>query len=511
MWDMVSYNQGDGTGTVGDTLGLIYDGLAGFDLSVEPNTWNFFTSYVPAKYSAGRLAQSWEIAPDWTSYTFHIRPGVSWQNIAPLNGREFTAADVVYNYSRDLGLNGFPKPAYFPTANYSNIVSVKATDKYTVVFGTNQPSSAMLSILLDSGSTNSEQAQEAVTQWGNLNDWRHQIGTGPFMITDDVSGSSVSFVKNPNYFMYDWKYPQNKLPYADKFNLLVIVDPATTIAALRTGKIDLYTNIAFQQVATIKKTNPDLLQITRPFNGDALWMMVDQKPFNDINVRKAMQMSIDLNTIAQTLYGGTVSGTPAGLVGQQGYYVPYAQWPQAVKDGYTYNVAGAKQLLAAAGYPTGFSCTAVVANNYDLDLVQIFKSYLAAIGVNMTVNVMNPTAFTTYITAGLQQMCFYTGWNGTFPPINALNSDYSQHYRSTYGHINDPAFDAIMNQLKASIDENQSMQLSQQADMYGITMQWRVMSLPKVAMDLYQPGFHGYQGEQRFLYTTGAEMWIDQK
>ena len=510
VWDMLNYNQGNGSGTVGDTLGIIYEGLAGFDLSVDRNVWNFMTQYVPIKYNTGRLAQSWEIAPDWMSYTFHIRQGVHWQNIAPVNGREFTAYDEEWNWNRNLGLNGFPKSPYYPTANFVDIISVTATDKYTVVFKTSRPSSAMLSILLDSGSTNGVQPREAVELWGNLNDWRHQIGTGPFMIKDDVPASSVTFIKNPNYYMYDYKYPQNRLPYADQVNLLVIVDPSTAIAGLRTGKLDLYTNINFQQVASIKKTNPELQQITRPLNGDALWLMVDKAPFNDINVRKAMQMSIDLNTIAQSLYGGYVTGTPVGLVGQQGYYVPYAEWPQDVKDGYTYNVAGAKKLLAAAGYPTGFSCTAVTANNYDLDLVQILKSYLAVIGVDMTVQVMTPAAFTTYITAGLHQMCFYTGYNGTFPPINALNSDYSKHYRSTYGHINDPVFDGLMDKLKASIDENQSAELSKQADMRGITMQWRVMVLPKVAMDLYQPWFHGYQGEVRTLYTVGPYLWIDQ-
>ena len=56
---------------------------------------------------------------------------------------------------------------------------------------------------------------EAVKQWGNLNDWHHAIGTGPFILTDFVAGSSATMVKNPNYWGYDERYPQNKLPYID--------------------------------------------------------------------------------------------------------------------------------------------------------------------------------------------------------------------------------------------------------------------------------------------------------
>ena len=56
---------------------------------------------------------------------------------------------------------------------------------------------------------------EAVKQWGDLTDWHHAIGTGPFILTDFVGGSSATLVKNPNYWGYDERYPQNQLPYVD--------------------------------------------------------------------------------------------------------------------------------------------------------------------------------------------------------------------------------------------------------------------------------------------------------
>jgi len=80
---------------------------------------------------------------------------------------------------------------------------------------------------------------EAVKMWGDVNDWHHAIGTGPFILKDFVSGSAATLVSNPNYWGYDERYPQNKLPYIDTLKVLIIPDQATALAALRTGKVDV--------------------------------------------------------------------------------------------------------------------------------------------------------------------------------------------------------------------------------------------------------------------------------
>ena len=81
-------------------------------------------------------------------------------------------------------------------------------------------------------------------------------------------------------------------------------------------------------------------------------LRVDKAPFTDIRVRKALQMAIDLDTIAKTYYGGTTDGTPYGLLGpaQMGWYTPFDEWPADVKAGYTYNPEGAN-LFNAEGLP----------------------------------------------------------------------------------------------------------------------------------------------------------------
>ena len=170
----------------------------------------------------GRLAESWEIATDWTSYTFNIRHGVYWQNIAPMNGREFTAQDVVWNFDRDLGLGGDPPAPLFPSTNFPGILSITAPSTYTVVFNLRTPSMSLLTMMLGILIDNFMMPPEAVAEWGNVQNPNHQIGTGPFILQDFVAQSSITAIRNPNYYLSDPNYPANQLPYLNEVKILDI-------------------------------------------------------------------------------------------------------------------------------------------------------------------------------------------------------------------------------------------------------------------------------------------------
>ena len=77
-----------------------------------------------------------------------------------------------------------------------------------------------------------------------------------------MRGSSSTYTKNPNYWGYDEKFPENRLPYLDEVKVLIIPDFSTRLSALRTGKIARLTDVTFDQEEAIKKTNPELLGTT---------------------------------------------------------------------------------------------------------------------------------------------------------------------------------------------------------------------------------------------------------
>jgi len=71
-----------------------------------------------------------------------------------------------------------------------------------------------------------------------LGNWHNAIGSGPFMLTDYVDSSSATYVANPNYWGFDFRWPKNKLPYLSQYKLLIIPAAPTAEAAMRVGKID---------------------------------------------------------------------------------------------------------------------------------------------------------------------------------------------------------------------------------------------------------------------------------
>ncbi len=163
--------------------------LCAEDWTVDPAVFNYKTM-APEHFLKGHLAEKWEFTDPYI-FVVHLRKGIHWQNIPPVNGREFTADDVAFHYHRLLGLgSGFTKPApYHATvASFRELISVTAVDRYTVVFKWKIPNPAFIleTMVTNHNPTAAIVAHEAVEKWGDVGDWHHAIGTGPFIMRDFV-------------------------------------------------------------------------------------------------------------------------------------------------------------------------------------------------------------------------------------------------------------------------------------------------------------------------------------
>jgi len=199
---------------------------------------------------------------------------------------EFTADDVVFHFNRICGLGGFAKSSF--SATFQALISIIAADKYTVVFNWKTANPMIITEALHQVTpTQCLENPEAVKQWGNLNDWHHAIGTGPFILKDFSDGKSAILVKNPHYWGHDERYPKNNLPYLDRVKFVIIPDETEAIAAMRAGKIDIIDHISPVQAYALTKTNPEISIMTHP---DSKCFSIeprnDTTPFNDIRVRK---------------------------------------------------------------------------------------------------------------------------------------------------------------------------------------------------------------------------------
>ena len=472
----------------------------------------------------GQLAESWDISPDGLTYTFHVRKGVHWHNKPPMNGRELTADDIVYNFHRLMGMgSGFTEPISHGFVKNLPFESIAATDKWTVVMKLKEPILDALNFIT-TDVTAFILPPEVIKQYGDVTDWRNLVGTGPYMLTDWVEGSSITYEKNPDYWGYDEKYPENRLPYTDKIRTLVMPEEATILAALRTRRLD-YTGVvsessikSLDKADSLRRTNPEIVQwpwLNRSDNSHAF--EVTKPPFDDLRVRKAMQMALDLDTINNTYFKGLAVSTPYGLLRVPGYHIPFAEWPEEVKKGYMYDPEGAEKLLDEAGYPRGadgirFKTTVNHYISFDLNYQQIAAEYWRAIGVDVEIDVADgPTlaarrkdhTFEGMITliAGL-----------TWSPTAALRFWYSEG-GWTESNINDADYDAMYDAALAAATPEELQKLAIELDMYEIERHWHLWGPMVPNFIAHQPWVMGYNGEidlGRISYPMiYARLWID--
>jgi len=491
--------------------------MGGMNMLVSPSVWDYVGKWAPDNIKAGDLVASYELV-SLSDYIFHLKKGVDFalDSSSPasqlVNGRELTATDVAYTYDRICGLAGF-KASGQENSTFYTLQSVTPVDNYTVEFKFSAPSSAIFDAIMDPVTTNSIVPQEVVTKYGDMNNWHNVVGTGAFMLEDYVADGSGTYAKNPNYYGYDQRHPQNHMPYISKINILIIPVDQTAMAAVRTGKIDVMETLTWDEEASLKQGDPSLLWHSRTMAWYTTQERIDKAPFTDIRVREAMTEAIDLPTIAKTYFNGNVTGIPCGMnsTSMTGWYTPYNQWPASLQQAYAYNPTNAKALLAAAGFPNGFNTDIVVASNEDVGLMQIYKSYFAAVGINMTITLMDYTSFTNLTAAGgYDAMMIGTPLGNLVAPSRQILGFYSQQYND-YSHVNNPDYDALVAQFNATTDIPTQQSIMLKADMMELSNFWIVQGIQGNENDASQPWFCGWHGEVFGYWAkeTWAYYWID--
>ena len=514
---------------------FVFDRLAGVDWSLPRDEAPYLTPrYVDMSFAGGKLAESWE-HPDPFTYIFHIRPGVFWHDKAPVNGRELDANDVEFSYQRALGMGGGYTelcPACGWIFDGIPFESITATDKRTLIIKTQNPGSIdLIRKLVGIGWVPplSVVPPEAIQQHGDFQDWENWVGTGAFALTGFVPGSSLTFTRNPNYWLVDPIHPSlgNHLPYVDEVVLFGVPDVAARAAALRTGKTALMggKNLNPDQLLNLGRTNPELVRVE--LKGDQTTtpgMRLNRPPFNDINVRIAMQKSINVQEINFAYYNGLADATPWGYITSfaKGMYSPYAEWPEEVKWQYAYDAEEAEKLLDAAGYTRGANGIRFEAEWHiwqgmpeDIDLAQLVTSYWDKIGVDVTIyDLKDGAEFEAKLQSGTSDFINGRPRHFNSPPMPEIKAPYYGE-PAALTQVTDPIFNALIDEIDATTDWEEYKALLKKVDEHYIKSMW-TLALNVVPQDmLHQPWFKGYRGEEgahpEHYIRASTYAWIDQQ
>jgi peptide/nickel transport system substrate-binding protein len=452
----------------------------------------------------GALLDTWDM-PDPTTVVAHVRQGVHWWNKPPANGRQLVASDIVAHYERVMGWGGGP-PNFIFASTLSEIESVTAQDEQTVVFKLKHANFVAMC------QTFIEQAASTKIEYPlgeNVMDYQHMIGTGPYWVKEYVPGASITFEKNPDYWAFDERYPENRLPYFDEIKVTAIPDMTTAISALRSGQLDMLSGLDWRQADTLAKSNPELLQSHVLTMGYGIQCRVDQPPFNDINLRKALQMSINLPLLAQTHYGGTVSPEPAGIgtPSDPGWYTPFSEWPQDLKDEYTYNPEEAKRLLAEAGYssqnPLKFKV--VAESTADLEQLQILQSMFKEVGIEMSIDTVDPGALFPYCAQGLHETIYFYTTGLALPKQVSVLWRHSTRSTMNFLHNQDATLDALIESYFTTTTEDEAKKAFLEVEQYCLRQHYDILTVCPQSYTFWSPNLMGYTGEATLLNMSN---WV---
>jgi peptide/nickel transport system substrate-binding protein len=353
----------------------------------KESTWQY-GAIGNASLCTGQLAESYEI-PDNQHIIFKIRKGVKYWNKPPANGREFTAEDAAWNIKTQWDFPGGNFQNFFAKSEW--LTDVKVLDKYTIEL--TFPPNSQGTHFWEDGQRCYMMLKEG---FPNQKEWKNNLGTGAFMVTDWVSNTALTFQKNPNYWQQNPVGPGkgDQLPYVDGFKLLVIPDLSTRLAAFRTGKIDSYAGLTWEDFSDVEKTTPFKMEsvitygaVVQPTGRE------DKPPFDNLKVRQALNLAVDKQAILKDYYKGhgELMGWPYYPTPEyKDLYTPLAEMPplvqELVKGG---NPEKAKQFLKDAGYPNGFKCSIYSSNAVDTDFLSIIKAQLAPVGVDLDIKVVD--------------------------------------------------------------------------------------------------------------------------
>ena len=501
------------------------------DWAVDREEWHLGSTYKPPSYFVPHLAESWEIT-DPLTVVLNVRNGVQWQDKAPMNGRDLTADDFVYNYHRVTGTgSGFTDPGqYAGFLGYQHIESMEATDKHTVVFKLNEDTTGKnfygglnIAEVIAWGYHSDIYPPEVIQEHGNGQDCNTLIGTGPLMLREYVHESVVTWEKNPNYWGNDPKYPENRLPYVDELVGLYMPESATQVAALRSAKVDFGTKIkSIDQVESLARTNPEIELASLWYRSDnSFAFSLHKEPFDDLRVRQAMNMALDHETINLTFYRGYGNPVPSGLLSDDmtGYTVPFEEWPEELQKTWTYNPEAAEALLDEAGLPRGddgirFKTVLNHLAHRGTDYPELVTNYWREIGIEVEIRAVDePTSL-----AMKKSLDFEGFWSWHMGRRIDPMSDYEMLYSKTgiwdWMGADDPVYDALWEASIATDDIEEKKRLAREMNLRMQERHLMVWGTESPQFIPTWPWIKGYNGELG-LGTSQPNwqyvyLWIDQ-
>jgi peptide/nickel transport system substrate-binding protein len=448
------------------------------------------------------LAKSWERSPDGMTFTFMVDPRAKWQNLPPLHGRPFVAADAAFAMNR-YATEGVHQ------SYYDNVDSIAPVDDATLRVTMKRP---VADFLFPLGSNKQTIFPKELVDSGEIT--KKAVGTGPMIMTEMIPASRVAFETNRDY----WE----TTILIDGFVFLIQPDHSARLAGFRTGQSDYAYSIADteSQLENLLDTNPDVQVNTTPVTTSVAFAFNLANPkFQDERIRQAVSLAIDRPSMVQIVFEGL------GLIAGN------APWPYVFDEKPTiasgtlgpwvrFDPTEAKRLLDAAG-ATNFTMNNIYYQYSDAAgrWTELLVDQFRAVGITMTGGKADYTEFNSqWINRKLPEVSSY-GWATS--GFDADNWFYGQVHSKSPGNrwnIGDPQLDQWAEEQQVELDEVARRAIWLKMWNREMQMAYRPPMASGVSFNTYQPWLRGIRwggaapSDNSFYYSWGDQVqhgWLD--
>lgn len=400
---------------------------------------------------APMLAESFDVSDDGLTYTFRLRPQARFHN-----GQQVTAADVAWAWG-DYYLN--PQTGWHCRVWYDgtgstldrttggHIRSIETPDEHTVVFTLYEPSNLFLARMADVSCAPVIFHRDSFDADGN---WDHPIGTGPYRFVHWKKGDEIRLERFDGYVPRTEPrdgYTGAKLAYADAIVLKIAPDRKAAFEQLKAGRLDAVLDLQETERMWLEGTPGITIHTTSTINFWNLLINSRDPLLADVRMRRAIAHAIDLDYLAAVLTEGRQQANPSVISRNSHFH------SDVHDEGYTFDPALSRQLLAEAGY-RGQPIEIQANRDGYPEMYRIgvlVRSMLRAVGIDAVLNVMpwQEQLDTHYRNATFQLSAFGQGGRnhpalvyGKFiGPQSALDDPEGKYLRLQW--IDDEAYERV--------------------------------------------------------------------
>ncbi len=396
--------------------GLIFDTLVGYDNG----------KFTP------QLATSWKQTDDQT-YTFTLRQGAKFTDGTPLD-----AAAVKTWFER-------AKTQLKAQRFYGDIDTI-TTSGNDITFKLKRTFTPFMGNL--AFAVGGIQSPASIQKYGQ-DIVRNPVGTGPYKLTSWVQGDKMVLERNPDYW--------GPKPNIDQIVVKYVADESTRMASLQSGELDVIQNAPPARASEIKSSK-DMQLITLPY-AQSFWLgfVATNQYLKDPRVRQAIAMMVDREVLVKDVTEG-IARTATG-------FIPPELEPATVKP-VTGDATKAKQLLADAGYPNGFTIDLWTPNGTylkDKEIAQAVQAPLKSIGVTANIKVLAYAAYADGM-ARREAGLFVLGWAHTPSPDSFYRGVFYSTSASNWSGYKNPNVDKLIDQAVAQSSYEAAARIWQQID-----------------------------------------------